>query len=454
MAPLALGAALVTERALRRFLPLAMLLRMDMAFPGRAPSRFAVARKARSQDQLMAMLAERDAGPQQAAHAMMTLLAALAGHDRRTRGHSERTRVLADVLGAELKLTRHDRDRLRWAALLHDIGKLEIAPRILNKPSPLDQSEWRRMQLHPEHGVELTSALAGWLGLVGRRDPAPPREVRRLGLPVRHRRTGDLARRPGHLGRRRLREHDGGAPVPEGACDTRSAAGTGPLCRNALRPRRGPCLPRHLDAAPPLGHRGTGPPDAPALHARPAADRPAGDLRRRRAGRHGSRGDGDGGERLGGPGMDRARSRPRPDVGPDPGGRRAPRRRGHRRPGRRGRRAARVSRRRTGGDRSAPWSVRPSRTSPPSQIPYLPLSRRRRRERARQGQGRQGQARQGQARQGQARQGQARQGQARQDKPDKDKPGKDKPGKDKPDKDKPRKSTKDTVAKDEKSGKD
>ncbi len=164
MAPLALVSGILTERALRRFLPLAMLLRMDMAFPGRAPSRFAVARQSRSRDQLMAMLADRDAGPQQAARAMMTLLAALAGHDRRTRGHSERTRVLADVLGTEMELSQYDLDRLRWAALLHDIGKLEVATQVLNKPSSLTEAEWRRMRLHPVHGAELTSALTGWLG--------------------------------------------------------------------------------------------------------------------------------------------------------------------------------------------------------------------------------------------------------------------------------------------------
>ncbi len=58
----------------------------------------------------------------------------------------------------------HDRDRLRWSALLHDIGKLAVHPDILNKPGKLDDDEWEVIKKHPLEGAKLTAPLAGWLG--------------------------------------------------------------------------------------------------------------------------------------------------------------------------------------------------------------------------------------------------------------------------------------------------
>ena len=43
-----------------------------------------------------------------------------------TRGHSERVRAYSQMIAKELRLGRDDVDRLNWAALLHDIGKLEV----------------------------------------------------------------------------------------------------------------------------------------------------------------------------------------------------------------------------------------------------------------------------------------------------------------------------------------
>ena len=70
---------------------------------------------------------------------MLALVTALSAHDRRTRGHAERVRIFTDMLAEEFRLPEDDRYRLRWAALLHDIGKLTVTRRILlNKPGRLD----------------------------------------------------------------------------------------------------------------------------------------------------------------------------------------------------------------------------------------------------------------------------------------------------------------------------
>src|SRR5947199_249422 len=82
-------------------------------------------------------------------------VARLAKHDRKTRGHAERVRALTDLLAERMSLPQGDRDRLRWAALLHDIGKLNIAGSLLNKDGKPNAQEWEIIRRHPEHGAQI-----------------------------------------------------------------------------------------------------------------------------------------------------------------------------------------------------------------------------------------------------------------------------------------------------------
>jgi putative nucleotidyltransferase with HDIG domain len=157
------------DRLARRLLPLAILLRLTLLFPDRAPSRFAVARRVMSPRKLEEQVRlARQAGihddPTHAAEMVLALVAALSAHDRKTRGHSERVRVLTDLLAEEMHIPEPKRDRLRWAALLHDIGKLEVSARILNKPAEPNRREWKTLKHHPEAGARLTGPLLAWLG--------------------------------------------------------------------------------------------------------------------------------------------------------------------------------------------------------------------------------------------------------------------------------------------------
>ena len=47
----------------------------------------------------------------------------------------------------------------RRGALLHDVGKLGISENILNKPGPLNETEWKIMQTHPQLANELLSSI-------------------------------------------------------------------------------------------------------------------------------------------------------------------------------------------------------------------------------------------------------------------------------------------------------
>jgi HD-GYP domain-containing protein (c-di-GMP phosphodiesterase class II) len=162
---LAVTVGLVAERIFRRVLPLAALLRMTMLFPDHAPSRFKLARAAGQ----TAILEERarthpDETAGEAATRILGLLTALSAHDKRTRGHSERVRVFTDVLAAELHLSEGARDRLRWAALLHDLGKVRVPTGVLNKPAALEADEWAMIRRHPDAGAALAGPLLEWLG--------------------------------------------------------------------------------------------------------------------------------------------------------------------------------------------------------------------------------------------------------------------------------------------------
>jgi HD-GYP domain-containing protein (c-di-GMP phosphodiesterase class II) len=146
-----------------------VLLRMGLAFPDRAPKRLAVARRAASVRDLDRRVADARAHgiadePTEAAEKIVTLAAAMSAHDRSTRGHSERVRALTDMIAVELRLTAADQARLRWSALLHDVGKLAVHPDVLNKPGELDDDEWQLVRQHPLEGAKLTAPLAGWLG--------------------------------------------------------------------------------------------------------------------------------------------------------------------------------------------------------------------------------------------------------------------------------------------------
>jgi putative nucleotidyltransferase with HDIG domain len=46
-------------------------------------------------------------------------------------------------------------------ALLHDIGKVRVPPRILDKPGPLDEDEWRVIKSHPEVGYQIVERAMG-----------------------------------------------------------------------------------------------------------------------------------------------------------------------------------------------------------------------------------------------------------------------------------------------------
>jgi HD domain len=91
---------------------------------------------------------------------LRTLVQAVETKDWYTRGHSERVSA-ASVLVAERLGMRPDRlETLRYAGLLHDVGKLGVPTRLLQKSGPLTEAELGAVQLHPVRGVEMIREIA------------------------------------------------------------------------------------------------------------------------------------------------------------------------------------------------------------------------------------------------------------------------------------------------------
>jgi HD-GYP domain-containing protein (c-di-GMP phosphodiesterase class II) len=75
--------------------------------------------------------------------------------DREARAHNLRVARLCIHIGRQLSMSASELRVLGRAGLMHDIGKLGIPTQVLEKHSPLDESEWLLMRTHPEMGLTL-----------------------------------------------------------------------------------------------------------------------------------------------------------------------------------------------------------------------------------------------------------------------------------------------------------
>ncbi len=73
--------------------------------------------------------------------------------------HSDRVAAIAESIAAELGLPEPQRVRIRRAGLLHDIGKLAVPNRILDKPGALDPDEWEIVKRHPHFSHEILARV-------------------------------------------------------------------------------------------------------------------------------------------------------------------------------------------------------------------------------------------------------------------------------------------------------
>ncbi len=82
---------------------------------------------------------------------------AVEAKDEYTHGHSENVMKYTVVLAKHLGLPDHEIELVKYAGLLHDIGKIGISENILNKTGKLTVQEFEEIKKHPELGARIIS---------------------------------------------------------------------------------------------------------------------------------------------------------------------------------------------------------------------------------------------------------------------------------------------------------
>ncbi len=98
-----------------------------------------------------------DTEDSEALSAIYALAATVDAKDHYTHSHWKKVKNYAVVIAEALKLEPPEISRLETCALLHDIGKISISEKILNKPGELTAEEWDAIKAHPQVGVNIVS---------------------------------------------------------------------------------------------------------------------------------------------------------------------------------------------------------------------------------------------------------------------------------------------------------
>ncbi|HYB62597.1 MAG TPA: HD-GYP domain-containing protein [Methylomirabilota bacterium] len=94
---------------------------------------------------------------------VLMILQQFIAKDKHTQNHSYRVSIYAMRIGSSLGLSPERLEDIRAAALLHDIGKIEISRELLYKAASLTQEEYEQMQTHVNKGADILEPVGGTL---------------------------------------------------------------------------------------------------------------------------------------------------------------------------------------------------------------------------------------------------------------------------------------------------
>ncbi len=90
---------------------------------------------------------------------IIALAQAIETKDSYTRGHCDRTVRHGLAIADRLGLSESEKEKVKYAAALHDIGKIGINESILNKPGKLTDEEYEMVKLHPKMGADIIKGI-------------------------------------------------------------------------------------------------------------------------------------------------------------------------------------------------------------------------------------------------------------------------------------------------------
>ncbi len=88
-----------------------------------------------------------------------TLIGVINSKDNYTYGHVERMIMYCGLLEEELNLNERDKKILKYAAYMHDVGKINISEELLNKKGKLTEEEFSIMKNHPINSAEIIKPI-------------------------------------------------------------------------------------------------------------------------------------------------------------------------------------------------------------------------------------------------------------------------------------------------------
>jgi hypothetical protein len=90
---------------------------------------------------------------------MEALCQAVETKDFYTRGHSERVSRGSGMIAREIGMRPDRAEAIRYAGMLHDVGKLGVPTKVLQKEGALSEEEYAAIQLHPMRGLEIVREI-------------------------------------------------------------------------------------------------------------------------------------------------------------------------------------------------------------------------------------------------------------------------------------------------------
>jgi diguanylate cyclase (GGDEF)-like protein len=84
---------------------------------------------------------------------------AAESRELRTAGHGDLVARYAEVIARGLGLSTEETADLVYAARVHDVGKIFVPDRILNKPGPLTDDEFQQVKMHAHIGAEIVGTI-------------------------------------------------------------------------------------------------------------------------------------------------------------------------------------------------------------------------------------------------------------------------------------------------------
>ena len=97
---------------------------------------------------------------------VVSMAKSLEKRDEYTMGHSEKVSEYSLMIAQEFDFSESDINVIKYASLLHDIGKIGIRDSVLKKQGPLTREEFEEIIHHPQYGVEILSPIAGMVPML------------------------------------------------------------------------------------------------------------------------------------------------------------------------------------------------------------------------------------------------------------------------------------------------